>query len=218
MTGVQTCALPIFFRFDIDIFSGSIDPVAPIIKLGDEQIEITGTALFNSDKMVGKIDISHSGLLLGLMNRHKLMTYFLEEKTDQLALEQKTIKGKHKGLAIEIRSTRRKVDIKFDKGIPVIDISLHYKTDIANNVSQYRMDDKKSQEELERELSESITRECMTLVKYMQEAGSDPIGLGEMIRSRYNSYWKSINWKDVYRDAKINVNVKVKVSTYGTVY
>ncbi len=55
------------------------------------------------------------------------------------------------------------------------------------------------------------------IIKYTQEVGSDPIGIGDIVRAKHNNYWNSISWSDAYKKALINVDVNLDIKTYGTI-
>jgi spore germination protein len=57
----------------------------------------------------------------------------------------------------------------------------------------------------------------MDTLKYLQQVGSDPIGIGEKVRAKYYSYWQGVDWKDIYKDIDINVDVKVDIKQYGAI-
>ena len=48
----------------------------------------------------------------------------------------------------------------------------------------------------------------MSIVRHQQEIGSNPIGIGEIIRSKHNPYWKSEEWEEVYEKALLKLSLK----------
>ncbi|MDW8803061.1 Ger(x)C family spore germination C-terminal domain-containing protein [Clostridium sp. A1-XYC3] len=57
----------------------------------------------------------------------------------------------------------------------------------------------------------------MKLLKHLSQVGSDPVGFGEILRTKENKYWKSIKWKDLYKYAYFNVEAKINFDFYGAV-
>jgi len=51
----------------------------------------------------------------------------------------------------------------------------------------------------------------------MQSKKSDPIGIGDMVRAKYNSYFKKVDWHTEYKGAKITVHVKFNLVEYGDI-
>ena len=83
--------------------------------------------------------------------------------------------------------------------------------------SRHHLDDPKNKKELEKKVSEAMKSECMRILAYLQEVGSDPIGFGEMVRSKYNYYFKTIDWREVYPDIEFNVEVSTKIDFQGAI-
>lgn len=70
---------------------------------------------------------------------------------------------------------------------------------------------------LEDKISVLIKKDCIELLKYLKEIGSDPVGFGEIIRAKHNEYFKSVAWKSVYPEVKFYVDVKVNFVFYGAI-
>jgi spore germination protein len=75
----------------------------------------------------------------------------------------------------------------------------------------------KVQEELEKIFATDLTSISNKVIKKLQEANCDPIGIGDMIRAKYYDYWKSIDWKEIYKEADITANVEVEVGNVGII-
>lgn len=201
------------FQFSTLYFSPGIDPVAPIIKLQHDKgkgVELIGSALFAGDKMVGKIDIKQTSLLLAMMGKMKKGEYISK------ILPEKESKNGRNGCAITINKAKRKltVDIKNDK--PVVDIDLNLKT----NIGEYKWNkvyNKKIEQSIEETLSKDIKDVCEKVLKYTQEVGSDPLGIGDIVRARYNDYWENVNWESVYKNIAFNVKVNIDIKNHGVI-
>ncbi|AKN33718.1 spore gernimation protein GerC [Clostridium carboxidivorans P7] len=201
------------FQFSTLYFSPGIDPVAPIIKLQHDKgkgIELTGSALFAGDKMVGKIDIKQTSLLLAMMGKMKKGEYI-----SKIMPERESENGR-RGCAISITKAKRKLTVDIKNDIPVVNIDLNFKT----NIGEYKwnkMYGEKIEQSIEEALSKDIKDVCEKLLKYTQEVGSDPLGIGDIVRARHNSYWKNINWESVYRNIVFNVKVNIDVKNHGVI-
>lgn len=199
------------YDFDINYFIPGLDPITPIIKLTPNDIQIVGTALFHDDRMVGKIDTQSTALLLAIKGMMK--------STEYISLVPKNIKeinSPKNHMAVIIKTAKRKISVRIDKGKPVVDITLDFKT----NIDEYEWDDVANEVEikqLEEYLAQNIEAQCMELLQYTQEVGSDPIGIGDMVRAWHNKYWESVDWREVYGDIAFNVKARVKIQQYGTI-
>lgn len=199
------------FNFDIDYFSPGIDPMAPIIKLMPEEILVTGTALFRGDKMVGKINTSQTSLILAMKNEAKNIQYIIPPpETYKKASEIKT------KLAVTLKLNKRKLDVKIKNNKPIINILLNFDGSL-NEYTWDNLSDITEQKKVEKYIEDHIKNDCMKTIKYIQDVGSDPIGIGDIVRAKHNNYWNSISWSDAYKKALINVDVNLDIKTYGTI-
>lgn len=79
------------------------------------------------------------------------------------------------------------------------------------------LDDPQIQKKIESQLSTQIKKSCLEIIEYTQTIGSDPIGIGDLVRAKYPAYWQSVNWSDAYRDAKVNLRVKLDILQFGAI-
>ena len=199
------------FDFDINFFAPGLDPIVPMIKLDNEQIKITGCALFSGDKMTGKLENKQTNILLGLMDQLKYTDFIF---TNPAFADRD---GDKQGVAVTIFKPKRKINIDFDKeGTPIIEITLKYRC----NIDEFEWDDTmepKIQKDLEKKFGEDLTNMSNEVIKKLQDANCDPIGIGDMIRAKYYDYWKSIDWKEMYKEAHITAKVEVEIGNVGII-
>jgi spore germination protein len=202
------------YRFNIDYFSPGIDPVVPMIKLADpynKAIKIIGSALFAKDKMVGELNVPKTSLLLAMMKKSK-KNYHHITFTD-LEGQNELIKPV---ITLTYKDPKRYLEIDLKGRSPVVNLKLN----IQGTVDEYKWDGlgkEVSEKELEEKLSENMKKQCKEILKYIQEVGSDPIGIGDMVRAKHNSYWESVEWEEAYKKIIFNVDVKVDIYQYGII-
>ncbi|WP_273226383.1 Ger(x)C family spore germination protein [Geosporobacter ferrireducens] len=200
------------YDFNIMAYSKTIDPVTPLIRYNEKQIETAGSALFSGDKMVGEIDTAATGMLHALMGGERKIQYMYHDK------DKKEDGTKIKeGAALLIKKTKRKLNIQTEGETLKIEIKLDFKASLDEYSEAHNLDNPQAKKELEEAVAQSIQKDCMELLKYLQEIGSDPIGIGEMIRAKHNPYWKNVDWKDIYSTAIFNVEVKLIFEFYGAI-
>ncbi len=199
------------FDFDINYFALGMDPIVPLIGLGSTAIHVSGCALFDKDKMTGKLNIAQTSLLLGMMNLLKSTDFLF----DNDGFEAKTTVKQ--GLAVSLFKGKRKIKIDFDEnGNPEVQIDVKYKC----NLDEFEWDktmEKSIQEGLEKKMGESLVQQSNEVIKKLQAANCDPIGIGDMIRAKYYDYFKSIDWKEVYPDINISVNASIDIENVGVI-
>lgn len=201
------------FQFSNAYFSPGIDPIAPMIKLQFDKgkgIEVTGSALFAGDKMVGKIDTKQTPLLLAMMGKMEKSTFVSKMVVETNSQNEKS------GCAVGLNGVKRKISVNIIDNIPVVDISLNFKV----NISEFQWNkiyDENVQNSIEDILSSEIKQNCEKVLKYTQEVGSDPIGIGDIVRAKHNSYWEKVDWNNTYKNVIFNIKVNVNISNHGSI-
>jgi spore germination protein len=199
------------FDFDINSFAPGLDPIVPLIRTENDLIKLSGCALFSGDKMTGKLNTRETNLLLGLMGQIKYTDFII----DSPELSDKD--GDKQGAAVTLIKPKRKINIDFNEdGIPIIEINMKYNC----NIDEFEWDDTmdlKIQEDLEKMFGNYLASYSNEIIKKLQEANCDPIGLGDMIRAKYYEYWKSINWDEMYKKAEIKANIEVEIRNVGVI-
>jgi spore germination protein len=200
------------FNYDIVNMASGIDNIAPLIKFDSKAVEVKGSALFSKGKMVGTINQKQNGLLMAMMKtlKHKKYTYEVSDINNE-----DNQKPKH-GLAILIGQKNKKINICIKDNKPVVDINL----DLYGTIDEYKWDDSNDEnkvKQLSEHVQKEIQKDCQKLIEYMQSIQSDPIGIGDIVRAKHNSYWKKVDWHTAYKDATITAHVKFDIIQYGDI-
>ena len=201
------------YNFDTEYYAEGLDSIAPMIKLESTTVKIAGSALFSRDKMVGNIDVKQTILMLAMMNKLKNTAEYIFRVPNI----EEAHSGVRDGVAASIKKTKRKIDVSIDKDKPIVNIQLKFK----GFIDEYRWDDldkEKKYRELESERAEELKNECLNIVKYTQAVGSDPLGIGDIVRAKHSDYWKKVDWKEAYKTAQINIDVKFEIASHGLMY
>lgn len=198
------------YDFDIDFFAPGLDPITPVIKLSKNKLSVEGTALFHNDKMVGKINTRETQLLLGAMGQFNGCEY--AAKT--VSPEGQTSAGKM-GIDMTLLKCKRSIKIHFENNIPAADISVVYTGRLDENV--WTDSHVINLREMEKYAEKDMQLHYDNLFSKLKESGSDPIGIGNIIRAEYNNYWKETDWDQMYKKMKFNVSVKVNLTSEGII-
>jgi len=213
-SGVESSYIPEtrISNYDISYFSGAIDPILPMIKLGPEQVEVTGSALFHKDKMVGSINTRETSMLLSLMGEMKSTEYICKiiDNTDV---------GSHKlvGMAVSLRPPKRKIKVTLENGRPIVNISLSFEGSCHDSKWGIDFKNQEIKDDIESKIATNIKKDCMLVLEKCQKAGSDPIGIGDKLRANYSNYWDKTTWLQAYQDTVFNVDVKIHVDSHGLI-
>jgi spore germination protein len=199
------------YNFSILSYSKTIDPVAPLIRYDKKKIEVIGSALFSGDKMVGDINTDQTILLNLLMGKSRDGGYTYREEDPNG--EGESLK---KGTVILMKKPKCKIKIETSGSSPVINIKLSINAFLNEDSGPRNLDDSEKKAKLEEAIADSVKTDVLTLLKQLQTIGSDPIGFGEILRSKQNEYWKSVDWKEKYKSAAYDLDVKLNIKSYGT--
>lgn len=200
------------YNFDIDSFKKGKDPIAPLLKLRRDGIEAIGSALFSGDKMVGKIGVRETMILTAMQNK---TIEDLRVHLDQMQEVGKPGPGEHT-MSAGLKANKRKITVELKNNKPVINVLVNFDASV-NEFRWNNLDDKSTKKKAEEVMSKEIKASGYQTLKYAQKVGSDPLGIGEIVRTKYNSYWKSVNWKEVYKNAEIHFDTYVTIKDIGDI-
>ncbi|MBU3185905.1 Ger(x)C family spore germination protein [Clostridium estertheticum] len=201
------------YNYDLINVAPGIDNITPLIKINEKSIEVKGSALFSKGKMVGTINAEENGLLMSMMKtlKHKKFTY-----NASLPPEAEANYSEKQSAAVQLFQNSKKIKISIKNNKPVVDIYL----DFSGNADEYKWDnlnDEKQVKKFDNFVQEQIQEDCQKLIEYMQKIGSDPIGIGDMVRAKYNDYFKTVDWHTAYKSAQITTHVKFHLIEYGDI-
>ncbi len=188
-----------------------LDPVTPLIKLETDGIRVLGSALFAGDKLAGTLDTQQTALLLAMMGQSKNTELFFDPVTPPKASAVK------KGLSLSNVRSRSKIRVKIENNRPVADITLVFNGSLVE-YHRDSIDQPPVQKEIEEHLARQIKEACLEIIRYTQEIGSDPLGIGDLVRAKYPKHWRQIDWQTAYREASVNLNVKFELLQYGAIH
>lgn len=192
-------------------YAKTIDPYIPILKYDRKGIEIKGSALLDGDRMVGEINKEQTILLNLMTGEKKNGRYILNQ-----SVPDESISDIRQGAAFIITSAKSRINVYAgNEEKPRADIELMIKLRVEEFAGPLYLEDDKMKKKLEELLTGSIQSECLEIIKILQNTGSDPLGIEEKVRVKYNEIWKTMNWAEQYKEMQISVNIRVTVESYG---
>ena len=169
------------------------------------QVELSGAAVFNRDKMVGWLSpINARGLL------------FFIEKVDSATMVlpcPKTPENSNKKVSLELKKQKFRVTPFYRNGKPEFDIKLTTYADLVESGCSLSLE--KMQNHLETALKKELENEIKDVISLSQKKYKiDFLKLGEVFENRYPGEWKKIQkrWKQEYPQAHVNIHVTANVN------
>ncbi|WP_408955390.1 Ger(x)C family spore germination protein [Natroniella sp. ANB-PHB2] len=188
--------------FFISLLTTGIDPIIPLLKYGEDDIEVKGVAIFKGDQMVGKLREKETRALV-----------LLKEKNLKGEVE---IKIEDEIVNYYIQNNRVKIEPDFKDGKLKFEIELTIDADVDEDTTFRRLiDSPLTIEELEQQLSSNLKREIYLLFDILQELKSDPIGLGQITRAKHFELYDPDDWIQDFSRAKIEVNINSRIRRLG---
>lgn len=189
-------------RFTFQYYQEGLDPFLPIIKkVSDTDVKIAGIAFMKKDKLV--YQIPHTKMYFFKLLADKYSKGTVPEKIDEDEASIRTIKS------------NRNFDVEKSNG-KVSKVIINVQVDaIVLEYTGKKLEEKRKKE-LAKKLEEIIKKECSEQISTFQEHGIDPVGVGQVVKSRtYNFDEKE--WEDQYPSIDIEVKPKVTILETGVV-
>lgn len=190
------------------------DYFLPMLKKQGEFIEISGTALFKEGKMVGTLPAEDTLYLK--MIRDNFQGGSLELTLPSTTLESTSVDSSEE-IEIVIDSIKSKRKNKLvDKTVPEFELTVSIECRLLEVPSGLSINDKKSEEALEKGINKKIENELNSIIQYSQEINSDILRFGEHYKTQVrNSKVDSEKWHEMYPDMKVRVTVNSQIIRDG---
>ncbi|HEX3044874.1 MAG TPA: Ger(x)C family spore germination protein [Bacillota bacterium] len=200
----RTYFIPIW-KFGQRLLYKNQDAYAPLIDIGPKEgnYRITGLAVFNGDKMAGKLDAIETqsfGILTGKMSSGGMSF----ETTNRKIISLRNVRGRTK---IKIRANTGQYPF-FEVKSSVTAI-LNERTDQKTNQSS------KDIRELEKHIAQSLKQRLTAVIAKLQGYNADVIDFGEQFRIQQQNLWEKTNWKEIFPAVSYQVSVKVSLQKDG---
>ncbi|MEX2104077.1 MAG: Ger(x)C family spore germination C-terminal domain-containing protein, partial [Bacilli bacterium] len=167
------------------------------------QIELSGAAVFNKEKMLGWLS---PGETRGLM--------FFVEKVEFAIVTLPCPDQPDKQLSIEMKKQKFTVEPTYQNGKVKFAVKLTTTDELAE--SGCTRDLSEMREELEKQLADKLQSELVRVVEKAQKKYKvDFLKLGETFNNRYPAEWKDLrkDWEAEFVKAKVSVKVDAHINS-----
>ena len=208
VTQVPTVDLKEFVQKLMSKSTSPVAPIAEIIKEDDkDMILLSGTAVFNKDKMAGQLNKKETrGYLWGI---GKMMgeTILVSEPKNNGMLSLTITKSSSK-ITPEIKGNKIYMNMKISE-----------EGDLGEQTSTEDEANPEAFKEIEKSAGEAIKSEVMDTLKKSKELNSDIFGFGDIIYQHYPKQWLKLesNWEQTYQDVIVNITVEAKLTRTGRI-
>lgn len=180
------------------IFEDAQDLALPYLKMGEEKHpKAEGMALFSGRSFTGKTLTIDEGVLLNILNDSlgfaTRISYLYEDSP----------------VTVRINKSKRKLNISENK----IEIPLKLEF-ILSEFPDDNLDKTSVKKELEQFLEKEIEKDMKEVIKKLQEANCDAIGLGRSVRA-FHPEWFKKDWSEHFSTLDISPKVDVEIVKTG---
>jgi len=203
----NSSVLPMTLNEFISLIGENGNAIVPYVEMDKDKNELTlyGTAVIKNYKMIGvlnSIETSNLEILRGKAKGGNKVLYRDGHPVDYV-----------------IEGVQRKFDLKkLDKDNLELNINIRVEGAISGFTIQKNILQSKLIQEYETSFNNSLSEECEKIIQIFQEKYSvDPLKIKEYLEKFHPYKYKKIksNWEDVFKKAKINVNVYTKIRRTG---
>ena len=197
--------------FARDYYDDGIDPVAPVVKMVKDQVQLDGIALFQDDRYIAKIS-DQQGLYFSLL--------YGRVKGGLLNLE---IGGNEsedmESILLNSVTSSRKIKVnRLDERDLSVQIEIKARGSLLGYTGELDLSDEQDRRKLTVLIEEAITKEAETIVKTMQQHQTDSIGIGQYVRNSMSySEWKELDWREAFAELNVRIDTKFEINDYGNV-
>lgn len=183
-----------------------------INRIGGDDAEFLGTAIFSGDKMIGLLD-SHQSRMVSLFLTHLESSYITIEDIHPAA--------EKKAISLRFRvAGPPEVRTKIVDGKPMAHIHLKLESELTSIASGINYEEPEYRKQLENRLSELFTQELQGLIHHLQECNSDVLSIGNYFRPQFSTFPEFIDfdWKGKFKEAQIDGDVQFTIRRAGLIW
>ncbi|WP_226675011.1 Ger(x)C family spore germination protein [Rossellomorea aquimaris] len=193
------------------MFDEGKDFFVPLFRMKDEEVIMDGTALFHKRAMSGTLSIPESTLMLVLMNEKakiaRVVTKVDKEKKVNIEnyITYNLVDPKTKMTLISSTPGNIQVELSLTTGVSIVEYP------------QDELADKAKVKELEKKITEHLEKETKDVIKKIQEANSDLLGIGRELIAYHHKDWKQLDWEKEYPTITIKPTIQLKIIGNGII-
>jgi spore germination protein KC len=195
------------------LFNAGQDFALPKIEKSDnDQITITGMALFNGKKYTG-VDLTadNSSMLLILNNEASKLTRF------NLKVNPEENRETNQFVNVHVFPKKHDLKINISKSNQVsVDVKIHLKVHVTEHALN-NLSSKRSIESLSKKINEQLTKKAQEVITEIQRANCDYLGIGRRVQAYYPKAWAAMDWNQVYPAIQITPTIEIQIVETGII-
>lgn len=204
------------YEFINDLASQGKSAVLPTVGIklneGQRTSELSGTAVFKSDRLIGFLDGEDTRYFLFIMNKVK----------GGLLVEKESTESTQVNVALEIFAdlTDTKIKPVYSNGKLTMKLDVYVDADIAEIAGTEDYIDEPGRSKLKRDAEAALKDNIKRVIRKVQnDFGSDIFGFGSIVKNDMPDIWKSIekDWDKIYKNLDVNINANITITNSALV-
>jgi len=197
-------------QFVTRLMSQTTAPIAPIIEIrgkgNDQELYLSGTAVFKRDKLIGQMNKEETRGLLWVIE---------EVKSGIIDIDCPDCEG---SANLEIIRAKSKITSEIIDQKPYIKIDVKEEGNIGSQTCSCNLISPNSVTKLEELESEAIEAEIKSALSKAKKLNADIFGFGEIIHKKQPKEWQELknNWDEIFPDLEVEVIVEAKLRRSGS--
>lgn len=197
------------YHFTRDLYDDGIDPVIPVVKVGDNEIVVDGIGLFKGDQYKTKIDPMDARVFF-------FMRGDFTEGALHFDVEDPELDKKAQLLFSSIENDKK---VRVDSS-DLNHIKVYLELNIRGSMLEYNgtinVVDPNGLRKIEQIIENQVRTKAEELLQVMQEYEVDSAGIGSYVRNSMSyEEWKGLDWHDVFANIDIEVSVTAAIKDAG---
>lgn len=178
-----------------------------------ERYQLSGTAVFKRDKLIGMLDGKET----------KILHYMTKMDKGGLLLGDEISEDNDSGITLEVFNNQSATEIKpeYINGEVVMNVTVRIESAIAENEKLEDLSSDEAITQLKHQVEAAMEKQILELVhKVQSQYGSDIFGFGSTVKAEMPKVWKEIgsSWDEIFRGLKVNVHMDVHIINKASVY
>lgn len=178
-------------------------------RTGGNPVEAAGSAVFRGDRMVGTLTVDETAALLALRGEMGKVYMTLPDPQEE---------GQMLTLRVH-QENKPQYRARFSGDRPVVHVRLQFEGELLSSPGRTDYSQPAQRRALERAVVRHFQRELYgpLLRRVYNEWGADPVGLGNLFRTRFPTFtaWLEYRWPDHVREIQITVEIELFIRRFG---
>lgn len=195
----------------IDVLSEKgYSPIAStvdVIEMQDKKtVQLTGTALFKGERLVGFLDLEDT----------QSLSFILDDVKGGVLMI--NLGSEDEKVAMEILKSKTKVKPSYNNGRISMEVKIETSLALNEIDSTHELSSERDWDELAKKVQEQLKNQLETFIKKVQmEYGTDSFGFGNKVYKKLPQVWREIEgqWDDLFKDLEVTVTPEVKIHHAG---